>query len=215
MLGTLATPGLVSPALTLAQPLGALPQAVMAAQAPGVITGGCPPLASVSPFCWHHCASPSVTCVCPLFLAPVSPFCWHCCAFPSVTCVCPLPAGTSVHSSLSPVCVPSCWPMSLPAGTCMCVLFLLSCVCAFLSPVCFSCHLHVSVPSSCHPCVLFPCHLCGSSCSCHLCVLSLLSSMSLFHRWDSVPGVYLRLESCSWPCLGKSLDVLWVNFGVQ
>lgn len=39
MLGTLATPGLVSPALTLAQPLGALPQAVMAAQAPGVITG--------------------------------------------------------------------------------------------------------------------------------------------------------------------------------
>lgn len=41
MLGTLATPGLVSPALTLAQPLGALPQAVMAAQAPGVITGEC------------------------------------------------------------------------------------------------------------------------------------------------------------------------------
>ncbi|NWI13282.1 PUF60 factor, partial [Crypturellus soui] len=40
VLGTLATPGLVSPALTLAQPLGALPQAVMAAQAPGVITGG-------------------------------------------------------------------------------------------------------------------------------------------------------------------------------
>lgn len=39
VLGTLATPGLVSPALTLAQPLGALPQAVMAAQAPGVITG--------------------------------------------------------------------------------------------------------------------------------------------------------------------------------
>ncbi|KFV64791.1 Poly(U)-binding-splicing factor PUF60, partial [Dryobates pubescens] len=38
VLGTLATPGLVSPALTLAQPLGALPQAVMAAQAPGVIT---------------------------------------------------------------------------------------------------------------------------------------------------------------------------------
>ncbi|KAB0393013.1 hypothetical protein E2I00_010727 [Balaenoptera physalus] len=35
VLGTLATPGLVSPALTLAQPLGALPQAVMAAQAPG------------------------------------------------------------------------------------------------------------------------------------------------------------------------------------
>lgn len=41
VLGTLATPGLVSPALTLAQPLGALPQAVMAAQAPGVITGEC------------------------------------------------------------------------------------------------------------------------------------------------------------------------------
>lgn len=39
MLGTLGTPGLVSPALTLAQPLGTLPQAVMAAQAPGVITG--------------------------------------------------------------------------------------------------------------------------------------------------------------------------------
>lgn len=39
VLGSLATPGLVSPALTLAQPLGALPQAVMAAQAPGVITG--------------------------------------------------------------------------------------------------------------------------------------------------------------------------------
>ncbi|KAM5156587.1 poly(U)-binding-splicing factor PUF60-like isoform 2-T2 [Mantella aurantiaca] len=32
-------PSLVNPALTLAQPLGALPQAVMAAQAPGVITG--------------------------------------------------------------------------------------------------------------------------------------------------------------------------------
>ncbi|XP_005062996.1 PREDICTED: poly(U)-binding-splicing factor PUF60-like, partial [Ficedula albicollis] len=42
VLGTLATPGLVSPALTLAQPLGALPQAVMAAQAPGVITGVTP-----------------------------------------------------------------------------------------------------------------------------------------------------------------------------
>uniref|UniRef100_A0A8C5Q506 Poly(U) binding splicing factor 60 n=1 Tax=Leptobrachium leishanense TaxID=445787 RepID=A0A8C5Q506_9ANUR len=39
VLGTLGSPGLVSPALTLAQPLGALPQAVMAAQAPGVITG--------------------------------------------------------------------------------------------------------------------------------------------------------------------------------
>ncbi|XP_048473331.1 poly(U)-binding-splicing factor PUF60 [Rhincodon typus] len=35
----LSAPGLVTPALTLAQPLGALPQAVMAAQAPGVITG--------------------------------------------------------------------------------------------------------------------------------------------------------------------------------
>lgn len=47
VLGTLATPGLVSPALTLAQPLGTLPQAVMAAQAPGVITGvtpACPPI---------------------------------------------------------------------------------------------------------------------------------------------------------------------------
>ncbi|XP_040211013.1 poly(U)-binding-splicing factor PUF60 isoform X1 [Rana temporaria] len=42
VLGTLASPGLVSPALTLAQPLGALPQAVMAAQAPGVITGVTP-----------------------------------------------------------------------------------------------------------------------------------------------------------------------------
>ncbi|ELW63400.1 Poly(U)-binding-splicing factor PUF60 [Tupaia chinensis] len=42
VLGTLATPGLVSPALTLAQPLGALPQAVMAAQAPGDITGVTP-----------------------------------------------------------------------------------------------------------------------------------------------------------------------------
>uniref|UniRef100_F7ILN8 Poly(U)-binding-splicing factor PUF60 n=3 Tax=Callitrichinae TaxID=9480 RepID=F7ILN8_CALJA len=42
VLGTLGTPGLVSPALTLAQPLGALPQAVMAAQAPGVITGVTP-----------------------------------------------------------------------------------------------------------------------------------------------------------------------------
>ncbi|XP_044514254.1 poly(U)-binding-splicing factor PUF60-like isoform X2 [Gracilinanus agilis] len=42
VLGTLATPGLVSPALTLAQPLGALPQAIMAAQAPGVITGVTP-----------------------------------------------------------------------------------------------------------------------------------------------------------------------------
>lgn len=59
MLGTLATPGLVSPALTLAQPLGALPQAVMAAQAPGVITGepgwvkvsllSLPPFGSLSP----------------------------------------------------------------------------------------------------------------------------------------------------------------------
>nr|XP_060611959.1 poly(U)-binding-splicing factor PUF60-like [Anolis sagrei ordinatus] len=39
VLSTLTTPGLVTPALTLAQPLGALPQAVMAAQAPGVITG--------------------------------------------------------------------------------------------------------------------------------------------------------------------------------
>ncbi|KAM4028696.1 poly(U)-binding-splicing factor PUF60 isoform 3-T3 [Anomaloglossus baeobatrachus] len=38
VLGTLTSPGLVTPALTLAQPLGALPQAVMAAQAPGVIT---------------------------------------------------------------------------------------------------------------------------------------------------------------------------------
>ncbi|XP_032079315.1 poly(U)-binding-splicing factor PUF60 isoform X2 [Thamnophis elegans] len=42
VLSTLATPGLVTPALTLAQPLGALPQAVMAAQAPGVITGVTP-----------------------------------------------------------------------------------------------------------------------------------------------------------------------------
>ncbi|XP_077207388.1 poly(U)-binding-splicing factor PUF60 isoform X2 [Paroedura picta] len=42
VLGTLTTPGLVTPALTLAQPLGALPQAVMAAQAPGVITGVTP-----------------------------------------------------------------------------------------------------------------------------------------------------------------------------
>lgn len=42
VLSTLATPGLVTPALTLAQPLGALPQAVMAAQAPGVITGEWP-----------------------------------------------------------------------------------------------------------------------------------------------------------------------------
>uniref|UniRef100_A0A8C5Q386 Poly(U) binding splicing factor 60 n=1 Tax=Leptobrachium leishanense TaxID=445787 RepID=A0A8C5Q386_9ANUR len=42
VLGTLGSPGLVSPALTLAQPLGALPQAVMAAQAPGVITGVTP-----------------------------------------------------------------------------------------------------------------------------------------------------------------------------
>ncbi|NWR49552.1 PUF60 factor, partial [Regulus satrapa] len=49
VLGTLATPGLVSPALTLAQPLGALPQAVMAAQAPGVITGGSPLSAAPSP----------------------------------------------------------------------------------------------------------------------------------------------------------------------
>ncbi|KAM5194586.1 poly(U)-binding-splicing factor PUF60-like isoform 2-T2 [Mantella aurantiaca] len=42
VLGKLASPGLVTPALTLAQPLGALPQAVMAAQAPGVITGVTP-----------------------------------------------------------------------------------------------------------------------------------------------------------------------------
>ncbi|XP_069477949.1 poly(U)-binding-splicing factor PUF60 isoform X1 [Ambystoma mexicanum] len=42
VLATLGSPGLVSPALTLAQPLGALPQAVMAAQAPGVITGVTP-----------------------------------------------------------------------------------------------------------------------------------------------------------------------------
>ncbi|XP_060632031.2 poly(U)-binding-splicing factor PUF60 isoform X2 [Anolis sagrei] len=42
VLSTLTTPGLVTPALTLAQPLGALPQAVMAAQAPGVITGVTP-----------------------------------------------------------------------------------------------------------------------------------------------------------------------------
>ncbi|XP_029448122.1 poly(U)-binding-splicing factor PUF60 isoform X3 [Rhinatrema bivittatum] len=42
VLGSLTTPGLVSPALTLAQPLGTLPQAVMAAQAPGVITGVTP-----------------------------------------------------------------------------------------------------------------------------------------------------------------------------
>ncbi|KAG8428870.1 hypothetical protein GDO86_019078, partial [Hymenochirus boettgeri] len=42
VLGTLTNPALVAPALTLAQPLGALPQAVMAAQAPGVITGVTP-----------------------------------------------------------------------------------------------------------------------------------------------------------------------------
>nr|XP_033789149.1 poly(U)-binding-splicing factor PUF60 isoform X2 [Geotrypetes seraphini] len=42
VLGSLTTSGLVSPALTLAQPLGTLPQAVMAAQAPGVITGVTP-----------------------------------------------------------------------------------------------------------------------------------------------------------------------------
>ncbi|KAG8534705.1 hypothetical protein GDO81_018770, partial [Engystomops pustulosus] len=42
VLGTLTSPGLVTPTLTLAQPLGALPQAVMAAQAPGVITGVTP-----------------------------------------------------------------------------------------------------------------------------------------------------------------------------
>ncbi|NWT07079.1 PUF60 factor, partial [Mionectes macconnelli] len=64
VLGTLATPGLVSPALTLAQPLGALPQAVMAAQAPGVITGGVP-------FPWHWCVTPVLS---PVLL---SPFPWH------------------------------------------------------------------------------------------------------------------------------------------
>jgi hypothetical protein len=60
VLGTLATPGLVSPALTLAQPLGALPQAVMAAQAPGVITGKCEwvralsfPLPHLQALCLH------------------------------------------------------------------------------------------------------------------------------------------------------------------
>ncbi|XP_072110440.1 poly(U)-binding-splicing factor PUF60-like isoform X1 [Mobula birostris] len=44
----LSAPGLVTPALTLAQPLGALPQAVMAAQAPGVITGVTPTRPAVS-----------------------------------------------------------------------------------------------------------------------------------------------------------------------
>ncbi|XP_069771272.1 poly(U)-binding-splicing factor PUF60-like isoform X6 [Narcine bancroftii] len=44
----LSAPGLVTPALTLAQPLGALPQAVMAAQAPGVITGVTPTRPTVS-----------------------------------------------------------------------------------------------------------------------------------------------------------------------
>ncbi|KAM5170163.1 poly(U)-binding-splicing factor PUF60 isoform 1-T1 [Mantella aurantiaca] len=42
VLGTLTNPGLVAPALTLAQPLGTLPQAVMATQAPGIITGVTP-----------------------------------------------------------------------------------------------------------------------------------------------------------------------------
>ncbi|XP_064410514.1 poly(U)-binding-splicing factor PUF60 isoform X2 [Latimeria chalumnae] len=42
VLGTLSAPGLVTQSLTLAQPLGTLPQAVMAAQAPGVITGVTP-----------------------------------------------------------------------------------------------------------------------------------------------------------------------------
>ncbi|XP_075437239.1 poly(U)-binding-splicing factor PUF60 isoform X4 [Ascaphus truei] len=42
VLGTLASPGLVTPTLSLSQPLGSLPQAVMAAQAPGVITGVTP-----------------------------------------------------------------------------------------------------------------------------------------------------------------------------
>ncbi|XP_043824447.1 poly(U)-binding-splicing factor PUF60-like [Dromiciops gliroides] len=42
VLGTLAIPELVPPVLTLAQPLGALPQAVMVAQALGVITGVSP-----------------------------------------------------------------------------------------------------------------------------------------------------------------------------
>lgn len=81
MLGTLATPGLVSPALTLAQPLGALPQAVMAAQAPGVITGESPP---------------PRTCV-PFLLAPrCVPFCHLCLS---------LPVGTCVSSSFCHVCV--------------------------------------------------------------------------------------------------------------
>ncbi|XP_055521877.1 poly(U)-binding-splicing factor PUF60-like isoform X2 [Leucoraja erinacea] len=44
----LSAPGLVTPALTLAQPLGGLPQAVMAAQAPGVITGVTPARPTVS-----------------------------------------------------------------------------------------------------------------------------------------------------------------------
>uniref|UniRef100_A0A4W3GP82 Poly-U binding splicing factor a n=1 Tax=Callorhinchus milii TaxID=7868 RepID=A0A4W3GP82_CALMI len=44
----LSAPGLVTPALTLAQPLGVLPQAVMAAQAPGVITGVTPSRPTVS-----------------------------------------------------------------------------------------------------------------------------------------------------------------------
>ncbi|NXE43529.1 PUF60 factor, partial [Ptilorrhoa leucosticta] len=65
VLGTLATPGLVSPALTLAQPLGALPQAVMAAQAPGVITGGSPP--PVSLFCL---TIPQVGVVNPILASP-------------------------------------------------------------------------------------------------------------------------------------------------
>lgn len=54
VLGTLATPGLVSPALTLAQPLGALPQAVMAAQAPGVITGAFAAPCATCCNCYKH-----------------------------------------------------------------------------------------------------------------------------------------------------------------
>ncbi|NXD45908.1 PUF60 factor, partial [Copsychus sechellarum] len=110
VLGTLATPGLVSPALTLAQPLGALPQAVMAAQAPGVITGGS----------WAGtwgCPG-GVLGVCPLLLSP-SCGTWGCPG--GVLGVCPLLLSPSCGTWGCPGCVPSCWHLGVAPGCVLCV----------------------------------------------------------------------------------------------
>lgn len=131
---------------------------------------------------------------------------WHLCPFSAGTSVCPLLLPVCVPFLLAPVshsvtCVPSCWHLCVPPSSWhLCPLPLITSVssffchvCVLFSPMCLSsCHLHVSVPLSCQPRMLFPCHLCVSPCSCHLCVLCLLLPMSLFHKWDSVPGVHLE-----------------------